>query len=82
MIPLLIFFAIGTVWLRLRIVKMTYEVNQLNKLIQNAGKEKEKVKLSVAKLRSPKRLDDLSKKKFKLSAPKPQQIVRLKPEIK
>jgi hypothetical protein len=77
-IPCLILMAIGTVWLRLAIVRTTYSINQANKEIRNLQLEKEQMELRVAALRSPRRLEILSRAKFGLSQPKSDRIVHLK----
>lgn len=77
-IPLLILFSIGTVWLRLTLVKTTYEVNQSNRQIEEARKEREAYQLKAAALRSPRRLEALARTRFKLAQPKVEQMVQLK----
>lgn len=75
--PVLALFAIGTVWLRLSVVGTTYDIDQTNRMIQNARKEQEQWELKVARLRSPAHLEELARKKFHLSPPRSDQIVRL-----
>ena len=50
-IPVLIFLAFSTVWLRLSVVHTTYEVDQANKILHNLKLESEKLELKVAQLR-------------------------------
>jgi hypothetical protein len=77
-IPTLIIFSIGTVWLRLVIVRTTYEINQTNRLIQNARGEREKLELKLAALKSPRRLEAMARMRFGLSQPKTEQMVQLR----
>lgn len=75
--PVLIAFAFLTVWIRLTIVKTTYELNQTNKTLHNLKLENEQLELKVAQLRSPRRLEVLAKK-FKLNPPSPDRIIPIK----
>ena len=76
-IPLLVILAIGTVWLRLSIVRVTYDINQTEKLIANRTQEKERMAFKTAGLRSPRRLEALAKTKFNLTPPRSDQVMRL-----
>ncbi len=77
-IPLVVLMAIGTVWLRLSIVRTTYAINQTNRVIANLRIEREKVAYKVAGLRSPRRLELIARSKFQLAQPKSDQVVYLK----
>jgi len=77
-IPVLIAFAFATVWLRLTVVQTTYELNQANKTLHNLKLENEKLELKVAQLRSPRRLEALAKRKFKLNPPTPDRMIQIK----
>ncbi len=74
-VPLILIFSILTVWLRLSIVKSTYTINQTEKMISNLKQEKERSSLKTAGLKSPRRLELLSKTKFQLKQPKTNQVV-------
>ncbi len=76
--PVLIIFAFATVWLRLTVVKSTYELNQSNKVLYNLKLENEKLELRVAQLRSPRHLEVISRQKFKLNPPAADRIIRMK----
>lgn len=76
--PVLLAFAFFTVWIRLTVVKTTYELNQANKTLHNLKLEKEQLELKLAQLRSPRRLESLAKQKFNLNPPSPNQIIPLK----
>lgn len=77
-IPVLILFAIGTVWLRLSIVRTAYTINQTNKMIEQARQDRDVFQLKVAALRSPRRLELLARTRFGLSQPTVNQVVRFK----
>ncbi|HTL11625.1 MAG TPA: hypothetical protein VL588_04015, partial [Bdellovibrionota bacterium] len=55
-VPVALVLAVGTVWLRLRIIDMTYEIGQTDRTVKNVKLEKERTELNVARLRSPLRL--------------------------
>ena len=76
--PLILVLALLNVGLRLSIVKSTYEMNQMEKMIKNAKAEREKTSIRLAGLRSPKRLEILSKTLFSLSQPRAEQVIYLK----
>jgi len=76
--PLLIGLSILTVALRLKIVSTVYEINQTEKVISNSKHEKERTSMKVAALRSPRRLELLSKTQFKLAQPAAKQVIYLK----
>lgn len=77
-VPIIIGLAVTTVWLRLSIVKTTYGINQTEKMISNVKHEKEKAALRLAGLRSPRKLEAVSKSKFNLAQPKAEQVVYIK----
>lgn len=68
--------AIGTVWLRLFIIRTTYSIHQTDKAIQNLGQEREVIQLRLAALKSPRKLEGLAKAKFGLSQPDSKQVIR------
>jgi cell division protein FtsL len=76
--PVLLVLSIVTVALRLKIVNTVYEINQTEKMISNSKHEKEKAAMRIAALRSPRRLEILSKTQFKLAQPDAKQVVYIK----
>lgn len=76
--PVLAIFAVGTVWLRLRVVRTTYEINETERLLSEGRQEQERLELKVAQLRSPRRLELLAKSRFGLNPPKTDQVVHVK----
>lgn len=77
-LPLMVVMAVGTVWLRLSIVRTTYMIDQTEQMITNAKHERERARLKLTELRSPARLQSLAKDKFQLKPPKQGQVVRLR----
>jgi cell division protein FtsL len=76
-IPTLIIFSIGTVWVRLSIVRTTYAIHEIDRSIEKYRQERDQLQLKVAALRSPRRLETLAHTKFKLFQPKMEQVVHL-----
>lgn len=76
-IPLLLLFAVGTVWLRLRAVSLTYGISQVERAIQNTKQQRDQVQLRTAELRSPKRLERLARETFGLAPARPDRVVIL-----
>ncbi len=76
--PVLLVLSVATVALRLKIVNTVYEINQTEKIIANSKHEREKASIRLAALRSPRRLEILSKTQFKLNQPTAKQVVYLK----
>lgn len=75
--PVIVVLSILTVWMRLKIVDTTYQIHQSEQQIQNAKHSDEKLELKAAQLRSPRRLEQLAKSKFKLAPPQAEQIIQL-----
>ncbi len=71
-------FAVGTVWLRLDIVKTSYEISQMDSLIRNVKKSNETLSLDIARLRSPTTLKKLAREKYHFDAPVAGQVIYLK----
>jgi len=78
MFPVLIVMAISTVWLRLSIVRTTYELDQTEGMIRNLSQERDQAELRLTGLRSPRRLQGIAKIKFGLSQPKADQVIHLR----
>lgn len=76
-IPTLILFSIGTVWLRLSIIRTTYAINETTRQIDRARQERELLQLKLAALRSPRRLEGLAKSRFGLAPPPVDRIIHL-----
>ncbi len=68
--------AIATVWLRLAIIRRTYEVNQLDLSARNVSREIVGLKVQLAKAKTPSHLERLARK-WGFSQPSTEQLVRL-----
>ena len=77
-IPVLILMAIGTVWLRLSIVRTSYAINQAEKSIRRLRQDRDRAALRYESLKSPRRLEALARTKFNLTQPRSEQVVHLK----
>ncbi len=71
----LVVFATGTVWVRLNIIRTTYAINEINQKIEKSRQEGEILKLKLADLKSPKKLEELARRKFGFSQPRIDQVV-------
>lgn len=69
--------AIGTVWLRLAIVRTTYEISQTDRMLRNVQQDREQEQLRVTALRSPRRLEGIARAKYGLVQAKADQIIHL-----
>ena len=76
-IPSVLILAVGTVWLRLAIVKTSYSINQAEKFVRKTTEHKQSAEMRVNALKSPRRLETLAKQKFSLSQPTVRQVVHL-----
>jgi cell division protein FtsL len=79
-IPATVVMAIGTVWLRLAVVRTTYAINESDRSIHNLEQQREQVLLRIAALRSPRRLEQLAKGRFGLSSPSASRVIHLREE--
>lgn len=58
-IPIYISLAIGSVWIRLKLVQLSYAVSVTTRETESASQELEAVRVKLATLKSPKRLESL-----------------------
>lgn len=77
-IPTLIAMAIGTVSVRLWIVRTTYSIDETDRMYRGLQHERERAELRLASLRSPRRLELLARTRFSLAPPRPEQVIHLK----
>ena len=76
-LPVVIVMAIGTVWLRLAIIRTTYEISQTDAMFRNLQQEREQQELRVTALRSPRRLESIAKVKYGLTQPRADQVIQM-----
>jgi cell division protein FtsL len=75
-IPLIVVLAIGTVWLRLSMVRTSYAIDQTNQEIRALEQAKEQMELKVTGLRSPRRLEQIARSKG-LTQPRAEQVIHI-----
>jgi hypothetical protein len=73
--PVILVLTIGSVWIRLSVVKATYEVTQADKAMRSLQQDREQIELRVAGLRSPRRHEILARSRFGLTQPRADQVV-------
>jgi cell division protein FtsL len=65
------------VWLRLQVVQMGYVLSTINKLQGRLEQENRELKLELATLTSPERLEALARNRLRLVAPEKGQVIVL-----
>lgn len=75
--PVVLVLAAVTVWVRLAVVRSSYDIHQNGLELRALKQKKEQLLLREATLRSPRRLESLARGSFQLSPPRVDQIVRM-----
>lgn len=75
MVVTLVFCALLFVWSRLEMVQMGYEISQANQVYQNFIKENQCLRVEVASLKSPLRIEEIVKGQMGFVNPKQDQII-------
>ena len=70
--------ALFIVWIRVQIVHVGYEISEANQLQHELFQSQEWLKIRVASLRSPQRIERIAQEKLGLKVPERQQIQWLK----
>ncbi len=70
-------FAVLTVSLRLYILDTSYAIGQTDKMIRALQESRELAEVRLASLRSPRRLEELARTRFKLQRPTSHQVVEI-----
>jgi cell division protein FtsL len=76
-IPLVLLFTLiglSFAWSRMQIVRMSYEIHKLRGSEKAIESENEKLRIRLARLKSPKRLEKIAEERFQLKKPGPQQV--------
>ena len=80
-VVLLAFFLVGValahVWLRLQVVQMGYELSTASKLQGQLEQEQRELKVELATLMSPDRLEAMARKRLGLAPPEKGQVIIL-----
>ena len=79
----LIFFGVMTitlffVWTRLQNIRIRREISRLSAVETKINFENGQLKLRLAQITSPRRLEDIGVKKYGLKRPSPKQVILLK----
>jgi hypothetical protein len=77
-VPVLILFSVGTVWLRLAIVRTAYSINQTDRETEKARQNRELLQIKLAELRSPRRLEVLARTRYGLGQPRVDQVIHVR----
>jgi len=80
--PVFLLMTIMSVWVRLSVVKTTYDVSQSDRALRSLQQDREQIELRVAGLKSPRRLEVLARSKFALTQPRADQVIYLETSSK
>ena len=75
MVAALIFFSLLFVWSRIEVVQIGYEISHANQVYQNVSKENQRLRVEVASLKSPSRIEEIAKNRLDLIHPTHEQII-------
>ncbi len=75
---LLTLVSIFHVWSRVKVVDLNMQVGELRRELKEQQQEEGRLKLEVASLKSPARIEALAKGELKMSLPSEQQVVLVK----
>jgi cell division protein FtsL len=71
----LVFSMLLFVWSSSQMVQMGYEVSQANKIYQGYVSENQQLRVEVASLRAPSRIESIAKSQLDFVTPKAEQII-------
>ncbi len=72
--------ALFYVWSRVQVVSLGYELTTLKLQAEELGKQISSLELEMAKMKSPKRLEEIARNELFMQAPTAEQIVLIRPE--
>jgi cell division protein FtsL len=67
--------AIFFVWSRTEMVRLEYQISRMERQVRDLRQEEQRMRLEVASLRSPQRIEAVASNDLGMSRPKPGQIV-------
>jgi len=73
--PVVLGLTVVSVWVRLGVVRSSYDVSQAEKTIRSLKLDREQIELRVAGLKSPRRLEMIARSQMGLSQPRPEQVI-------
>lgn len=78
MIALITVLTGAFVWVRLEIVRISYDIHESEKKEVTLREDCNALTLSIDQVKSPQKLERLARDKFNMQAPKPNQLIVLK----
>ena len=78
----LMFVALVYVGLHIRMTRMEYDIAAALSARELLQEEQKKLKLEMAMLKSPQRIEDIARKKLQMSYPTAEQVIVIKPSGK
>lgn len=79
-VVLVTLLALFYVWSRVQVIQLGYELNTLKRQNEDIGKQISNLELDIAKLKSPKRLEEVARKELGMQPPAAEQIVLVRPD--
>lgn len=76
-VSLVALFMGSIAWVRLEIVRISYDIHDLEKQEQQTRDEVNKITFKINEARAPDRLERLATDKFSMRKPKPEQLITL-----
>ena len=79
--PITVFLAVAFaisiffVWSRTEMVRLEYQISRMERQVRDLRQEEQRMRLEVASLRSPQRIEAVASNDLGMSRPKPGQIV-------
>ncbi|WP_305041617.1 cell division protein FtsL [Geoalkalibacter sp.] len=84
LLPLLLFvglvlvISLFFVWSRIQVFQLKYEISTLETTLREAQQEERQLRLEVASLRNPSRIESIARTKLGLRQPLPEQIINVR----
>lgn len=64
-------------WSRVQCVQLGYEISKETDNIQDLTAVQNSLKIEIARLKSPERIEKIAKNRFDLSTPRPEQVIMI-----
>jgi cell division protein FtsL len=78
LLTLLTFLSLFHVWSRVKVVDLNLEITEANRLFKDLQQEKNGLRLEVASLKHPARIESLAKGELGMDLPSDQQVIVVK----
>jgi hypothetical protein len=75
---LLLIFSIGTVWLRLLVVRLAYSIDEVHQWMGRSKRKHDQLQLELVEMKSPSQLKELARTRFHRMQPHAKQVIYLK----